>query len=141
VARFFITEEIKIVGAIDVNASGFYTTILSHAIRQLENCSAATDSNFVLVVDEHSARQQLLVTSLKTMYDSENPARHMLSPPFKVESYANQNIQAADWIAAIVGRLWARELRPNEYTDHENFRMYFWQRIHQVATYSTVLPR
>src|SRR5689334_9295571 len=46
------------------------------------------------------------------------PARHMLRPPFEVESYINQNIQAADWIATIVGRLGAYEILPTEYADH-----------------------
>jgi hypothetical protein len=65
----------------------------------------------------------------------------MLSPPFEVESYINQNIQAADWVAAIVGRLWAYEIRPTEYADHANLKKYFWQRLHQVTSHSTVLPR
>jgi hypothetical protein len=130
----------KISGTTEVNSTGLYTTILAHAIRQLDRCCAENERNFVMVVDEHSKRKQLLITSLKTMYDT-NPAGNMLSPPFEVESYANQNIQAADWIAAIVGRLWAHELRPNEYDDHAPFKDYFWNRLHQVATYSTVLPR
>jgi hypothetical protein len=93
-----------------------------------------------MVVDEHSARKQLLITASKTMF-GEVPATHLLSPPFEVESYINQNIQAADWVAAIIGRLWAYELRPLEYADHLDFRKYFWQRLHQVSTHSTVLPR
>jgi len=93
-----------------------------------------------MVVDEHSARKELLVTASKTMF-GENPARRLLSPPFEVESYINQNIQAADWLAAIVGRLWAHEIRPNEYSDHQDFKKYFWDRLHQVITHSTVLPR
>lgn len=131
----------KIAGATTgVNSTGLYTTILSHAIRQLESFSASTNSNFIMVVDEHSARKQLLITASKTMYGN-NPARHMASPPFEVESYYNQNIQAADWIAAIVGRLWAHELRSVEYADHANFKKYFWQRLHQVSTHSKVLLR
>ena len=131
----------KITGTTDVNSLGLYTTVLAHAIRQIESFSASENTNFVLVVDEHSARKQLLITSLKTMYDHENPARRMLSPPFEVESYINQNIQAADWIAAIVGRLWAHRIRPSEYDDHKDFEKYFWQRLHQVTTHSTVLLR
>jgi hypothetical protein len=92
-------------------------------------------------MDENSIRRQLLVTSLQTMYDNENPARHMLSPPFEVESNINQNIQAADWVAAIVGRLWARQLRPEEYEDHLPFHGYFWDRMHRVTTHSTVWRR
>jgi hypothetical protein len=130
----------KISGTTDVNSTGLYTTVLAHAIRQLDGLCANSDRKFVMVVDEHSVRKQLLITSLKTMYDA-NPARNMLSPPFEVESYANQNIQAADWVAAIIGRLWAHELRPTEYADHAAFRNYFWERLHQVAVYSTVLPR
>jgi hypothetical protein len=130
----------KIAGTTDVHPIGLYTTILSHAIRQLENYSQTAETNFVMVVDEHSTRKQLLITASKTMY-GENPARHMLSPPFEVESYINQNIQAADWLAAIIGRLWAYEIRPKEYVDHQDFKKYFWDRLHQVSTHSTLLPR
>ncbi|MBN8963041.1 MAG: DUF3800 domain-containing protein [Rhizobiales bacterium] len=136
---FYYVRE-KISGTTDVNSIGLYTTVLSHTIRQLENFSSAQHTNYVMVVDEHSARKQLLVTASKTMF-GQQPARHLLSPPFEVESYINQNIQAADWIAAILGRLWAHELRPAEYADHVKFKSYFWQRLHQVSTHSTVLPR
>jgi hypothetical protein len=130
----------KINGTIDVNPMGLYTTVMSHAIRQLDKFSESSKTNFVMIVDEHSARKQLLITASKTMF-GQNPARHMLSPPFEVESYINQNIQAADWLSAIIGRLWAYELQPIQFADHSDFRKYFWQRIHQVATHSTVLPR
>jgi hypothetical protein len=130
----------KIAGTTNVNATGLYTTVLGHTIRQLENFSESSHTNYVMVVDEHSTRKQLLITASKTMYGN-NPARHLLSPPFEVESYINQNIQAADWIAAIVGRLWAYELLPAEYADHAAFKEYFWDRLHQVITHSTVLPR
>jgi hypothetical protein len=131
----------KISGTTDVNSVGLYKTVLGHAIRQLESFSTSEKTNFVLVVDEHSARKQLLITSLQTMYDHDHPATRMLSPPFEVESYANQNIQAADWTASIVGRLWARKTLPDQYADHEDFEKYFWDRVHKVATHSTVLPR
>jgi hypothetical protein len=101
----------KISGTTDVNPVGLYKTVLGHAIRQLESFCASTDNTFILVVDQHSRRKELLITSLQTMYDSANPASRLLSPPFEVESYVNQNVQAADWIAAIVGRLWARRTR------------------------------
>jgi Protein of unknown function (DUF3800) len=131
----------KISGTTDVNSIGLYKTVLSHALHQIEAFCATENSNFILVVDEHSARKQLLVTSLQNMYDHENPVRRMLSPPFEVESYANQNIQAADWIAAILARLWAKRIRPAEYADHISFENYFWARLHQITTHSTVLPR
>jgi hypothetical protein len=138
--KIFYYGREKIRGTTNVNSIGLYTTVLSHTIRQLESFSDAQRTNYVMVVDEHSARKQLLVTASKTMF-GQPPARHLLSPPFEVESYINQNIQAADWIAAIIGRLWAHELRPTEYADHAKFKTYFWQRVHQVSTHSTVLPR
>jgi uncharacterized protein DUF3800 len=138
--KIFYYGREKIRGTTNVNSVGLYTTVLSHTIRQLESFSDAHQTNYVMVVDEHSARKQLLVTASKTMF-GQPPARHLLSPPFEVESYINQNIQAADWIAAIIGRLWASELRPAEYADHAKFKRYFWLRVHQVATHSTVLPR
>lgn len=130
----------KTAGTVDVNSRGLYTTVLGHAIHQLERFSENQNANYILVTDEHSSRKALLATAVKTMY-GDNPARHLLSPPFEVESYANQNIQAADWVAAIVGRLWAYQVRKAEYADHLKFRQYFWDRLHMVATYSTVLPR
>ncbi len=138
--KIFYYGREKISGTTNVNSIGLYTTILSHTIRQLESFSGAQNTNYVMVVDEHSARKQLLVTASKTMF-GQPPARHLLSPPFEVESYINQNIQAADWMAAIIGRLWAYELQPAEFADHASFRKYFWSRIHQVSTHSTVLPR
>ena len=131
----------KISGTTDVDSPGLYKTILSYSIRQLENFSVSVNSNFVMVMDENSVRKQLLITSLQTMYDSQNPARHMMSPPFEVESYINQNIQAADWLAAFIGRLWAYEILPDQYADHADFKSYFWTRLHQVTTHSTVLLR
>jgi hypothetical protein len=138
--RVFYYGREKIAGSLNVNSVGLYTTILGHAIRQLEKYSVSTNSNFIIVVDEHSTRKELLVTASKTMF-GHTPTRHLLSPPFEVESYINQNIQAADWISAIVGRLWAYEILPTQYADHANFKKYFWQRLNQVSTHSTILPR
>lgn len=130
----------KISGTTNVNSTGLYTTILGHTIQQLESYAQHNNVNFVMVVDEHAARKTLLITAEKTMY-GHRPAYHLLCPPFEVKSYINQNIQAADWIAAIVGRLWAGEVLPAQYRDHDKLRTYFWQRLHQLTTHSTVLPR
>jgi len=138
--RVFYYGREKISGTTNVKPIGLYTTVLAHTIRQLERFSESVNANYIMVVDEHSARKQLLITATKTMY-GRTPARHMLSPPFEVESYINQNIQAADWVAAIVGRLWNYKLLPDQFADHQNFTKYFWQRVHQVVTHSSVLPR
>jgi len=46
------------------------------------------NQNFALVIDEHSAKKELLECAAKTMYGT-NPARKLVSPPFEVESYLN----------------------------------------------------
>ncbi|MER9424388.1 DUF3800 domain-containing protein [Mesorhizobium sp. M0317] len=124
----------------DLNANGLYKTILSHALRQIDSYCAALKQNFVVVVDEHSARKELLEAATKTMFGSD-PTRWLASPPFQVESYLNQNIQAADWIAAITGRLWNYRLDPAEFKKYEPYERFFWSRLHAAATHSTVMER
>lgn len=123
----------------DVRATGLYTTIFSHAIRQIEAYCESIDESFVLIVDEHSSRKELLETAAKTMF-GQKPVRRLLSPPFEVESYLNQNIQAADWIATIIGRLWNYRLDP-EFANYADYDKYYWTRVHAVATHSTVMQR
>lgn len=59
----------------------------------------------------------------------------------RVESYLNQNMQAADWVASITGRLWAHRLQSEQYEDHQKFSEYYWQRLHQLAVHSAVNRR
>lgn len=122
------------------NANGLYRTVFAHAIRRIDQFCDGRDTNFVIVVDEHSARKELLDTAAKTMFGAQ-PARRLISPPFEVESYVNQAIQAADWIAAILGHLWAYELEPAQFLNYAPYRKYFWDRIHQTVTHSTVLRK
>ena len=62
------------------------------------------------------------------MYGS-NPCRNLASPPFEAESYINQNIQAADWIATLIGRLMAYRTLPQQYADHEHMDRIFGSRV------------
>ena len=130
----------KTVGKVDGNSLGMYKTVLSHIMRRIDNFCDQVDENFLLVVDQHSARKELLECAAKTMY-GHTPTRRLISPPFEVESYLNQNMQCADWIAAIVGRLWAYETQPSEYADHQKTHAYFWDRLHTLSVHSTVERR
>jgi hypothetical protein len=123
-----------------LNPKGLYNTVLAHSIRKIDDFSDRISSNFVIVVDEHSARKELLVTAAKTMF-GRNPARRLSSPPFEVESYVNQNIQAADWIATIIGRIQAYEMLPSEFADHEPYWRFFSDRVTRVSTHSSMFRR
>ena len=138
--RVFYHGREKVPALMDGNANGLYTTVLAHAIRRIDAFCATENSPFAIVLDEHSARKDLLECAQKTMY-GKNPAHHLVSPPFEVESYLDQTMQAADWIAAIVGRLWAHESLPDHYADHGKFRAYYWDRLHGIATHSAVMRR
>lgn len=140
--KIFYYGREKFKGRTSVNAIGFYTTVLAHTIRDIDKyCSLnEVDQNFVIIVDEHSARKELLECAVKTMFGAE-PARRLSSPPFEVESYLNQNIQAADWLATLIGRMWAYRLEPKEFEDHKIFDAYFGDRINRVATHSSVMRR
>lgn len=138
--KIFYYGREKIRGRADLNANGLYKTVLAHALRHINSYCGSVGSNFVVVVDEHSARRELLETAAKTMYGAD-PVKWLSSPPFEVESDLNQNIQAADWIASIIGRIWNYQLAPHEFAKYESYQKYFWSRIHQVATHSTVMRR
>lgn len=122
----------KTIGRLDGNSTGLYTTIFGYTIRQLNLYFSHRRENFIIVLDQHSSRRELLECASKTMY-GRSAAKKMLCPPFEVESHVNQPIQAADWIAAILGRLWAYELLPAQYADHEKTYGYYWDRLHELA--------
>lgn len=122
------------------NSNGLYTTVMSKTIRRIDQYASSIDSNFAIVMDQHSARKDLLECAAKTMFGKE-PARRLVSPPFEVESYLNQNIQAADWVASIVGRLWSYRLENAQYADHAAMESYFGERIGRLITHSSVERR
>lgn len=130
----------KIKDSTNVNPIGLYTTCLSHSLRQLDNYCTQIGENFVVVVDQHSARKELLVCASKTMYGV-RPCRQLASPPFEVESYLNQNIQAADWIATLVGRIASYDVSPEDYSDYEHINALFRERLDQLAVRSEIEKR
>jgi len=93
---------------------------------------------FMMVLDQHSSRADLLEAATKTMF-GQDPAPKLLEPPFEVESHLYQTVQAADWIAAILGKLWAYRLRPDQYPELRIFETFFGALINATAApHSTV---
>ncbi len=124
----------------DLNSTGLYTTCFAHALRRLDKYCKTRNSTFVTVVDQHSARKELLECAEKTMF-GKNPCRTLASPPFEVESYLNQNIQAADWIATLIGRLKAYEVAPEQYHDYVHIKELFSERVSQLSRNSILEKR
>lgn len=124
----------------DLNPTGLYTTCLAHALRRIDQFCDQRNETFITVIDQHSARKELLECAAKTMFGS-NPCRRLASPPFEVESYLNQNIQAADWIATLLGRLKAFEVCPEEFQDYQHIDTLFRSRINALSKHSILDKR
>ena len=60
------------------------------------------------------------------------------NPPFHLESHRYQTIQAADWIAGLVGRLGAIWADPEAWPENEAFQRYFEHRLHRVSRRSGI---
>jgi hypothetical protein len=119
------------------NATGLYTTVLSHTIRNTDRYCEHEKQFFLMVLDMHDSRIRLLETAAKTMY-GQHGAGNLIEPPFQVESHIYQTIQIADWIAAIIGRLMAYRVSPEEYKDWEWSERYFGKRLDTIATHSSL---
>lgn len=121
---FFYGREKRVGVSDDLNPVGLYTTCFAHALRRIDKYCGQRNSSFVVVVDQRSARKELIECAAKTMFGRQ-PCLNLASPPFEVESYLNQNIQAADWIATLIGRLKAYEVAPEQYPDYEYIHRLF----------------
>jgi hypothetical protein len=75
------------------------------------------------------------------MFGSEYPARHLLEPPYQVESHLYQTIQAADWIASIAGPLLTYRISPQQFPDRGWAEKYFGRRLDAAATHSKITPK
>lgn len=122
----------------EANSSGLYTTVLAHTIRSIDDFCCQRNSCFLMILDQHSDRIRLLESATKTMFGAQNPARCLLEPPFQVESHLYQTIQAADWIATLIGRLLAFTVEPAQYSDWDWAEKYFGRAVRNLTSHSRV---
>ena len=99
--------------------------------------SRNSPASFIVILDEHDQRSALIAAAARSMYGHE-PRRHLIEPPFHLESHRYQTLQAADWIAGLVGRLGAIWAAPADYPENEPFRRYFEHRINRVSRRSGI---
>jgi uncharacterized protein YaaR (DUF327 family) len=122
----------------DSNSSGLYTTVMAHTIRNIDSYCCKLNGQFMMILDQHSDRIRLLESATKTMFSPQAPARCLIEPPFQVESHLYQTIQAADWIATLVGRLMAHSVENHQYADWDWAEKYFGPRIRALSTHSSL---
>lgn len=123
------------------DANALYHGVLREALKRLnEFCEhdAPANSRFLLALDEHDQRDQLLTTASMHMYGGDTPMRRLIEPPFQIESHRYQTMQTADWLAGLVGRLGAIWAEPAQYAENEVFRTYFEARLNAASVRSGV---
>ena len=123
------------------NPNILYRRILSEAIKRLDHfCARDCDppNNFILALDEHDQRSALITEASRSMFGGEQPRRRLIEPPFHLESDRYQTLQAADWIAGLVGRFGAYWVDPDAYAENAVFRKYFEDRLHRASRRSGI---
>ncbi len=123
------------------NPNRLYARVFLEAIKRIdgfceEDCSSP--DNFVLILDEHDQRPALLTEAGRSMYAKNERRRHLIEPPFHLESHRYQTVQAADWIAGLVGRLGAIWTDPVAYPQNAVFRRYSESRLNRVSRRSDI---
>lgn len=118
-----------------------YSTVFLETIKRIdqfcaEDCHAP--ENFVLILDEHNQRPALIARAAQSMYGRNERRIHLIEPPFHVESHRYQTLQAADWIAGLIGRLGAVWTEADAWSENEIFCRYFEQRIKRVSRRSGI---
>lgn len=118
-----------------------YARVFLEAIKRInEYCEENRDprDNFIVILDEHDQRSALITAAGRSMYGRNEPRRQLIEPPFHVESHRYQTLQAADWIAGLVGRLGAIWADPEAYPENEVFRRYFEHRVNRASRRSGI---
>ncbi len=117
-----------------------YKAILGEAIKRLDQfCESDCNppENFILVLDQHQERSELITRTAQIMYGAEE-RRRLIEPLFQGESHRYQTLQAADWIAGLVGRLGAYWANSTAYRENQVFHQYFERRLNEVSRRSGV---
>lgn len=123
------------------NPDRLYARVLLEAIKRIDQfCTQDCNptENFVLALDEHTLRPALITEVSRSMYRGSERHRRLIEPLFQLESHRYQTIQAADWIAALVGRLGAIWADPAGFPENLIFRRHFEHRINHVSRRSGV---
>ncbi len=126
------------------NPTSLYCIVLQYAIQALDRYFSSLDENFMILIDQHNSQSELFQSAIHTMYGDikgQNRARNLIHPPIQLPSSLHDTIQAADWIAGIIGPLWAYRVKPVEFADRQWAEQYFGARIKSAETHSSVKTR
>ena len=120
-----------------------YEQVLLEAVKRIDGFCAddrKPPETFLLALDEHAQRPAILTKVSQSMY-GDDQRRQLIEPPFHLESHRYQTIQAADWIAALIGRLGAFWTEPDAYSENDVFSTYFEQHLKRARRRSGIRIR
>lgn len=80
----------------------------------------------------------MIAQASRDMFGGVQPRRSLIEPPFQLESHRYQTLQAADWVAGLIGRLGAYWADPDSYRENDVFRRYFENRLQLASRRSGV---
>jgi len=118
-----------------------YERVFLEAIKRINEFCAADcrpPKNFLLILDEHTQRENLITRAAQSMYGKTERRRQLIEMPFHLESHRYQTLQAADWIAGLVGRLGAIWTEPAAYAENDVFRKYFERQLNHICRRSGI---
>ena len=124
----------------DHNPNRMHESVLKEAILRIDGLCANCNppAKFALILDEHDQRSALVAAGAHSMHAPPSPRRHLVDLPFQVESHLYQTLQAADWIAGLMGRLGAYWVEPEAWGENELFHRYFRHRLNCVSRRSNI---
>ena len=123
------------------NPNGLNKKVLAEAIKRIDafcGVDCNPPCNFLLALDEHDQRSALITEAARSMYGANERRQHLIEPPFHLESHRYQTVQAADWIAGLVGRLAAIWTDPTAYPENEVFIRHFGDRLRRISRRSGI---
>lgn len=123
-----------------------YQYMLKEAIKRLDEECQSRNSNLIIIIDEQensaknknsSMRSHIVEAAAISMFGEEN-RKSLIEPPIAAESHLYQNLQCADWICGLIGRMAHYQIEPNIKSDYEWVDKYFKDRIQQAQKRSSI---
>lgn len=127
----------KVWAITDHDSDRLYEGVLIETVKRLNQHANQQGAKFLMVMDQHQNRRKLIRAAAIQMYGSLH-GRHLLEQPFEVESQLYNNIQAADWICGLIGRVAARQVDPAAWKDMSWARQKFGSQITQLKVRSSI---
>ena len=129
-----------------VDSKKLYGYILQEVIKRLNQECKSNNDEFMIIIDEQennakkkhgSMRAKIVEASAMAMFAGHN-GKCLIEPPIQAESHLYQNLQCADWICGLIGRLAYYDLEPDNNNDLKWVDKYFRDRITKVSRRSSI---